>query len=99
MDSDLHPLPRVTRRVLSDEAPSPATLYRWTSKGVAGVKLPVTKVGRRSFISEATFRQWLQDVTAAKQCAPSGAISPAVEAKLVEAGLMESPKVGSGTAG
>ena len=92
MADQLHPLSHVARTVLGDEAPSPATLWRWTAKGVSGVKLPVTRVGRRAFLSEHTFRKWLSDITAAQRCVPPGeSTSPSVQSRLVQAGLMEVP--------
>jgi len=93
MADQLRPLSRVARAVLGDQCPSPATLWRWTSKGISGIRLPVTRVGRRAFSTESHFRQWLADVTAAQQCHPpdesTAERSADLRAKLSDAGLLD----------
>lgn len=42
------------------------TVWRWFSKGVAGVKLEGFSVGQRRFSTEQAFSRWVEAVTAAK---------------------------------
>lgn len=38
-----------------------ATIWRWTTKGVAGRKLPSIQIGGRRFVYADELEQWLED--------------------------------------
>lgn len=47
-----------------------ATLYRWATKGVSGVFLPVLRVGGQPCVTASGLRQFFADVAAAQRGSP-----------------------------
>jgi hypothetical protein len=54
----------------------PSTLWRWASSGVAGVRLPIIRVGGTACTSRQALRQFLADVEAARRPAPPEPLAP-----------------------
>jgi hypothetical protein len=63
---------------LLPKAPNPATLWRWRTKGIRGVRLKTVLVGGRRYVSRAALNRFIQAVTAATQQSdgPSAAAAP-----------------------
>jgi hypothetical protein len=67
---------------LLPKRPNPATLWRWRTKGVRGVKLETVLIGGRRYVSRAALRQFIDAVTAAASQAEGPAVSkPSNESK------------------
>jgi hypothetical protein len=68
--------------------PSPATTWRWTQKGVNGVKLEVVRVGGRLYTSRRAFTEFLraQNRAPAPDALPTR--SETTRRKLEAAGLL-----------
>jgi hypothetical protein len=64
-DDNLRPLNEVIRDIVPGKR-NPSTEWRWTNKGIAGLKLPVWYVGRAPHTTKAAVRAWLEAVTAAR---------------------------------
>jgi hypothetical protein len=45
----------------------PSTLWRWASRGLHGVRLPIVRVGGTACTSREALRKFLADVEAARQ--------------------------------
>lgn len=77
--------------------PSVVTLWRWRSRGIAGIRLETVCVGGRTFTSLEAMARFVERVTAAKagQSSPTGtnrqrkAQQLAARRALQEAGLLE----------
>jgi hypothetical protein len=50
---------------LLPKRPNPATLWRWRTKGVRGVKLVTKLIGGRRYVTRAALQQFIEAVTAA----------------------------------
>jgi hypothetical protein len=49
---------------------APSTLWRWASSGLAGVRLPIARIGGTAVTTRAALRRFLADVEAARRPAP-----------------------------
>lgn len=72
---------------------SPATLWRWRTKGCDGVKLEAVKVGCTWFTTAAAFATFIQRQTEAATTAKHGPFEPqprsdAMASRLRETGLL-----------
>jgi hypothetical protein len=63
-DSDLIPFGAASERIPG--RPNYITLWRWSTIGLAGVKLPTALVGGRRFVSVAAIDRFFKEVTAAR---------------------------------
>jgi Protein of unknown function (DUF1580) len=50
---------------LLPKRPNPATLWRWRTKGVRGVKLETLLIGGRRYVSRVALQQFIDAVTSA----------------------------------
>lgn len=75
---------------LLPEPPSPVTMWRWRSKGVAGIKLAAVKCGGKWLTSREAMNAFIEAQTAATQPAPdeSAGRSPEVTRQMKAAGLL-----------
>ena len=66
---DLLPLAEAARtlpRLRNGRPVSPSTLWRWSARGLRGVKLRVVRVGHVACTSKSALRQFFADVEAAR---------------------------------
>jgi hypothetical protein len=87
----LVPLSRVARTL--PHPPSPATLWRWHTRGIGGERLEIVRVGGRVYTTREAFADFVSRTTAAAQChdvdtQEAVERSPATERRLREAGLL-----------
>lgn len=70
--------------------PSPATAWRWRTRGVCGVRLQTWSIGGRIVTTEAAVQEFIDAVTAAKQgqVDQPALRSADTSAKLAEAGVL-----------
>jgi hypothetical protein len=54
---------------------SPSTLWRWSSRGVRGVRLPITRIAGTACTTREALRKFLAEVEAARQ--PAAPAAPA----------------------
>lgn len=94
-DEKLLPVSYVRKHVFPKDAngrePSPTTWWRWTHKGIAGVKMEIAYCGSRPMCSEAAVRRFIEAVTAAKlsrQSPEQPNIIKASDAELQAAGVL-----------
>jgi len=72
-------------------SPSPATVWRWTRRGVGGVTLRTVRVGKRLFSSERWVAEFIAQQQATASPEPASATSPRTSdesAPLRAAGLL-----------
>jgi hypothetical protein len=62
---DEKPLPLAEAARLLPKRPNPATLWRWRTKGVRGVRLKTSMIGGRRYVTRAALREFNEAVTAA----------------------------------
>ena len=77
--------------------PGPATLWRWHTVGVYGIRLQTVLIGGRRFCSRQSLEDFIQATTAARERAVPDASterSPETEAALRESGLLERRRPG-----
>lgn len=71
---------------------APATLWRWHRKGIAGVKLNVTRLGGRVYVRPGDLGEFMRAITAAaaggQVAAPEAARPEATSRRLAAAGLI-----------
>jgi hypothetical protein len=48
----------------------PSTLWRWASNGIAGVRLPIIRIGGTACTTRDALRRFLADVEAARRPSP-----------------------------
>lgn len=87
----LIPLSQLARNL--PHQPSPATYWRWHSRGIHGIKLEIIRVGGRVYSTEAALAEFIRLTTAAKTTKPNpdtSVRSSAVERQLREANLLDS---------
>lgn len=75
-DDELIPVELAVRE-RTGERKSPATLWRWTNRGLAGrdgerIRLQVQFVGRQPLTTRKLFREWIGQVTAARMARIDG---------------------------
>jgi hypothetical protein len=79
---DEKPLSLAEAARLLPKRPNPATLWRWRTRGVRGVKLETILIGGRRYVSRAALRQFIEAVTAAASGKPDAAAAASnVESK------------------
>jgi hypothetical protein len=66
---------------------SPATPWRWWTKGIDGVKLEITHVGSVPCTTRRKLREFFARVTEAKEAKRLAVEAPVSDAELREAGL------------
>jgi hypothetical protein len=64
---DEKPLPLAEAARLLPKRPNPATLWRWRTKGVRGVRLRTSMIGGRRYVTRAALREFNEAVTAAAE--------------------------------
>jgi hypothetical protein len=62
---DEKPLPLAEAARLLPKRPNPATLWRWRTKGVRGVRLVTSMIGGRRYVTPTALREFNDAVTAA----------------------------------
>lgn len=82
----LEPVAGVAER-LTGQRPSPATLWRWLRKGCRGAKLNAVMHSGRWLCTEADFRQFIEDQTAAALGESAGSDEDLSE-RLLDEGLL-----------
>jgi hypothetical protein len=55
----------------------PATLWRWSSQGIRGIRLPIARVGGTAVTTRAALRQFLADVEAVRRPVAPAPAAPA----------------------
>jgi hypothetical protein len=60
---DQQPLPLAEAARLLPKRPNNATLWRWRTKGVRGVRLKTSMIGGRRYVTRAALRQFIEAVT------------------------------------
>ena len=66
----LQPLGKLARQMI-DKDVSPTTCWRWTRKGINGIKLETWRVGGRVYSTREAFDRFVRESTAAAERAPS----------------------------
>jgi hypothetical protein len=80
--ADEKPLTLAEAARLLPKRPNPATLWRWRTRGVRGVKLQTVLIGGRRYCYPSAMRQFIAAVTAAASGKPDGAAAePETETK------------------
>ena len=51
-------------RLAHEELMAPSTPFRWSTKGVRGIRLPTAMVGSKRVTTRALFESWCEQVTA-----------------------------------
>src|ERR1700722_12718296 len=72
---DQQPLTLAEAARLLPKRPNPATLWRWRTKGVRGVRLKTSMIGGRRYVTRAALQRFIDAVTAA--ASPAGVEMPA----------------------
>jgi Protein of unknown function (DUF1580) len=62
---DKKPITLAEAARLLPKRPNPATLWRWRTKGVRGVRLKTSMIGGRRYVTRAALQQFIEAVTAA----------------------------------
>jgi hypothetical protein len=55
-------LPQLAR----EEDVSPVSTWRWALRGICGIQLPTFCVGHKRYTTRAAYREWVAQVTAAR---------------------------------
>ena len=85
----LIPLSEIAKQL--PQRPSPASLWRWHSKGINGIRLEVIRVGGRLYTTARAWRTFVEHTTRPDVAAPpveSDERSAATDHKLREKGLL-----------
>jgi hypothetical protein len=96
--TDEKPLPLAEAARLLPKRPNPATLWRWRTRGIRGVRLQTLMIGGRRHVLPSALRQFIEAVTAAPSGRPNGETddrspeakrqrSPEMSRRLRQAGL------------
>jgi hypothetical protein len=71
---------------------SPTTVWRWTRRGIVGIKLKSKSIGARTFVTKDDLEEFVRQVTAARAAKANDSLpdrTPETEAELKAAGLTE----------
>ena len=78
---DEKPLTLAEAARLLPKRPNPATLWRWRTRGVRGVRLKTSLIGGRRYVTRAALQQFIEAVTAAASGNEKGFIEAKPEIK------------------